>query len=449
MPGERSGVDKLASGVGNDPGIYRVAALTGHTFGQELRRLRQAAGYTLRSFAPLVHVDFTQLSKLETGDRRPAPDFARQADEVLGAGGDLVALAAQERAARVRVSVPYDVAGKETEEMHRRHLVNAVATLAIGVAGLAGIDIDPRNRRRIGHADVDRLERALARMYVIDDEHGAGDLWDIGVARAQSVSLALELCEYDEEVGRRLVGVAGYAYVGAGWFALDAGRDDVARNCYNEAVSLSRQGGDGTLAGTALSNLALQAVRLHQPRQALRYLSAAGQALPAGAPTRQQAVLRMRRGRALAQLGEATGSSRELTAARRMLGGDRGAVPERMAFLTEAEVDAQAAMASLELGQGAKAARLLERAIGVYDPRFTRNLALYRAWLAGARAAAHDLDGAAEAISHTVDDLAGQVTSRRATTILDDVIADHRLADHHRLPALAEALSRYEAFGRG
>jgi tetratricopeptide (TPR) repeat protein len=367
----------------------------------------------------------------------------------LDAGGDLIALAVQERVVRVRASVPFDATGEGTEDMHRRHLINAAATLAIGVAGLAGIDLDPGSRRRIGHAEVDRIEQNLNRMYVIDSGHGAGDLWDIAVARAQSVSLALELCDYDEEVGRRLLAVAGYAYVGAGWFALDAGRDEVARNCYNEAVSLARQAGDGTLTGTSLSNLALQAVRLRQPRQALRYLTAAQHALPRDAPTRQAAALRMRRGRALAQLGEATGASRELTAARRMLARDHGTVPERMAFLTEAEIDAQAAMAALDLGRHTQAARLLEQAIAAYDPRFTRNLVLYQAWLAGARAGAHHLDGAAESINHTLDALTTHVTSRRATTILNKVITTHHLADHRDVPAVASALTRCEALQRG
>ncbi len=157
------------------------------------------------------------------------------------------------------------------------------------------------------------------------------------------MSLALELCDYDDQVGFRLLAVAGEAYVGAGWFASDAGRDDVARTCYNEAVNLARQAGDETLTVHVLANLALQAVSLGQPRQALRYITAAQQTLPAGASTRQVSVLRMRRGRALAQLGEGTEASRELTAARHMLDHDNDdEVPERLAYFTEAEVNANA-----------------------------------------------------------------------------------------------------------
>ncbi len=131
-----------------------------------------------------------------------------------------------------------------------------------------------------------------------------------------------------------------------------------------------------------------------------------------------------------------------------MLDRDSGTVLERMAFLTEAEIDAQAAMAALDLGTHTQAACLLEQAIAAYDPRFTRNLVLYQAWLAGARAAAHHLDGAAESINHTLDALTTHVTSRRATTILNEVITTHHLADHRDVPAMADALTRYEALQR-
>ncbi|MGA8116391.1 MAG: helix-turn-helix transcriptional regulator, partial [Actinocatenispora sp.] len=320
--------DGLATSKREETAVYPI------TFGAELRRRRKAGGYTLRSFATLAHVSYAHLSKLETGKQPPTPEVARVVDAALDADGALVALAAEGRAARVRGAASGDSHGRGAEDMHRRMLLNAAATLAVGVAGLAGIDIDPTTRRRIGLSDVDRIEAALSRMWAIDHERGAGDLWDIAVARAQSLSVAMDLCDYDEATGRRLLTVTGHAYVGAGWFALDAGRDDIARPCYNEALSLARQAGDSTLTAHTLANLALQALFLSQPRQAMRYVDAAEHVTTASVPARQVAVLKMRRGRALAQLGEATESGRQLTAARRMLGAEDGEVPERLAYFT-------------------------------------------------------------------------------------------------------------------
>ncbi len=417
------------------------------TFGAELRRRRKAGGYTLRSFAAVAHVSYAHLSKLETGKQPPTPEVARVIDAALGADGALVALAAEGRAARVRGAVAYDPQGRNAEDMHRRMLLNAAATLAVGVAGLAGIDIDPSRRRRIGMPDVERIEAALSRMWAVDHERGAGDMWDIAVARAQSLSVAMDLCDHDEATGRRLLTVTGHAYVGAGWFALDAGRDDIARSCYNEALSLARQAGDSTLTVHTLANLALQALFLDQPRRALRYIDAAEQVTPAGVPDRQDAVLKMRRGRALAQLGEASESGRELTAARRMLDGQNDAAPERLAYFTEAEIDANAATAALELDKPRQAVRLLERALPGYNRRFGRNLALYQVRLAHARAADGQLDGSAEAASQALDGLAGQVVSRRVAAELDHLISD-QLAGHRTVPAVADVLDRHATLQR-
>lgn len=105
-------------------------------------------------------------------------------------------------------------------------------------------------------------------------------------------------------------------------------------------------------------------------------------------------------------------------------------------------------MAPLGLDKAPQTARLFSQSIAAYDPRFTHNLTLCRAWLAGACAAALDLDGAAEAINHTVDALSGHATSRRATAILDDVVATHHLIRLRDLPAMDTALARYEALRR-
>jgi len=62
-------------------------------FGGELRRLRVAAGLSLRGLAARVHYSKGYLSKVENGRARANPGFARACDAVLGTGGALVALA--------------------------------------------------------------------------------------------------------------------------------------------------------------------------------------------------------------------------------------------------------------------------------------------------------------------------------------------------------------------
>ena len=62
------------------------------TFGDELRRLRQQRGLSLKKFAQLVHYDAGYLSKIENGLKPPTVAVAGKCDAVLEADGILSAL---------------------------------------------------------------------------------------------------------------------------------------------------------------------------------------------------------------------------------------------------------------------------------------------------------------------------------------------------------------------
>ncbi|MEV6239110.1 tetratricopeptide repeat protein [Lentzea sp. NPDC051838] len=65
-------------------------------FGPELRGRREAAGLSLVKMAALMHYSKSQVSKVESGKVPPTPEFALAADRVLGAGGELAGLAAEQ-----------------------------------------------------------------------------------------------------------------------------------------------------------------------------------------------------------------------------------------------------------------------------------------------------------------------------------------------------------------
>ncbi|WP_158102935.1 helix-turn-helix domain-containing protein [Lentzea kentuckyensis] len=73
-------------------------------FGQELRRLREQAGLTQVQLAARLGYHHTYVSKIESGAREPRIAFAGKADDVLGAGGALLAAATSVRA-RVRTDL--------------------------------------------------------------------------------------------------------------------------------------------------------------------------------------------------------------------------------------------------------------------------------------------------------------------------------------------------------
>src|SRR5258708_5616458 len=61
-------------------------------FGRELRRLRTRRGLSLQKLAELVNYTRGYIGKVETGDKPPPAELARRCDDVLEAGGQLVAL---------------------------------------------------------------------------------------------------------------------------------------------------------------------------------------------------------------------------------------------------------------------------------------------------------------------------------------------------------------------
>ncbi|MGW0433388.1 helix-turn-helix domain-containing protein [Micromonospora sp. NPDC003197] len=56
-------------------------------FGEELKVARGAAGMSQIQLAEAINYSSGMVAKVETGDRRPSPDFARRCDVVLGTNG--------------------------------------------------------------------------------------------------------------------------------------------------------------------------------------------------------------------------------------------------------------------------------------------------------------------------------------------------------------------------
>jgi len=69
------------------------AAMDQPSFGDEVRRLREQRGLSLKKFAKLANYDPGYLSKIENGLKPPTTAVAAQCDEVLGTDGELVRLA--------------------------------------------------------------------------------------------------------------------------------------------------------------------------------------------------------------------------------------------------------------------------------------------------------------------------------------------------------------------
>ncbi|MDX3779743.1 helix-turn-helix domain-containing protein [Streptomyces europaeiscabiei] len=84
---EVGGVDGVGQRPEDEPGTGVVAA-----FGRQLKLLRVRAGLDRAAFGKQVGYAADSVASIEQGRRIPQPGFVDRADEVLGAGGVLVAL---------------------------------------------------------------------------------------------------------------------------------------------------------------------------------------------------------------------------------------------------------------------------------------------------------------------------------------------------------------------
>ncbi len=252
----------------------------------------------------------------------------------------------------------------------------------------------------------------------------------------------LEHGTYGESVGQRLLRATGRIEMCAGWLAFDAGRHDIARSCYTDALALARQAGDAEVETHALANLAFQSNVIGRPREAIRLAEGAERAA-AGPHNRARlaAIPQLRRAMAFALMGDATGSGRAITRARNVLDRDGDKPTEEWcSFLGQAELDGIEGSCLMELGRSARAARLLERSVSGYGSRYARNRVLYQVRLARTRLDLGEPAGSAEAAEAALDDLTGDITSWRVSTELVGV--GDRLSGHRSDPQVVHFLDR-------
>ncbi|WP_407650838.1 helix-turn-helix domain-containing protein [Actinoplanes lobatus] len=397
--------------------------------------MRGARGLSLRELSRIAPLDPGHLSKIENGHRTPTADVAKALDRALQARGELVTLAHLERSARARQAVPFD-------PMRRRSL------LALGVTATAIASAGPANKPhgpKIGIADARELQDTAAWLYGLDYQHGGATLWRAAKAAAQDGHDMLENGIYGEVVERQIIKGTSRLQMCAGWLAFDAGRHDLARSCYTEALALARQVGDAEVEIHALSNLAFQANVLGRPREAMRFVEGAIRAESAPHDqARLPAIPHLRRSVALSLSNDRTGHEKAMGAARKILDRDHDKPAEEWcSFLSPAELDGVEGTCLVELGQPKRAGILLECAIRALDQNYARNRALYRARLARARLDSKLVDGAVEAADAALDDLDNQVASWRVESELAAVAT--RLARFPHDGPAKDFLDRYHS----
>ncbi|WP_037709508.1 hypothetical protein [Streptomyces griseus] len=308
---------------------------------------------------------------------------------------------------------------EESDVLRRAFMTSGTATLAAvswGIGSTAAAIPSPRGTHRIGETEVLAVEDAVRRIRLLDDRHGADGLYKIA---AQPLRTAYDLLDQGTAARRstedRLLAGAGELSLSVGWLAHDSGRHEDARSHYAEALATARVSGNAALEAHAFCNTSFLARDTGRYREAVRAAQAGLRAAGPLGSDRLLALLSLREAAAWAGLGDRSSAEQCLGRAHEHFGrGHADQDPEWMSFFGEPEREALEAHCWAALGDWSRAARHSYRATVLQHPRFARNLALYRAQLAGHLARAGRRDEA-------------EAEARRVADSMDDGIASARI----------------------
>lgn len=230
------------------------------TFGQRLRRFRNAAGISQLELAERVHADQSAVSRWENDRTTPSETVLEQLDQLLETGGELARLAFPVTAATL---LPQD------EQVTDDH--------------------------------VDELRSCIANLVALDGRHGGVELVPMAerVFRTASRRLTAGRCPSRLEPDFAAT-VAELGEV-AGWLAFDATRFERARAINLEALHHARLAGDSSMELFLLGNMAMQAQESGQAQEALRIV---GLMERFRLSPRLRIMVALRRARAAADLGD-------------------------------------------------------------------------------------------------------------------------------------------------
>ena len=300
--------------------------------------------------------------------------------------------------------------------------------------------------RRIGRADVDGLDAMCGAFADWDHRVGGGSARTSLVTFISDAAGPLLSASCDAATGRRLCSALARLLDLAGFTAFDCEAHGLAQRYYMQALRLARAADDHALSAHIMADMAMQAVVLGHPGQAIS-LARAGHGIAehgGSIATAARCIAMEARGQAVAGDRKATG--RLVARAERLLDTvDWTGEPKRIHFFTTTQLMTEFAYASAALGDNLRVQRLVP---GIEPGTMQRRHVLLAATLASSHLdprtpGALDTEAAC-AILGSVLPVATAVTSPRATAGLRAV--RHRLLATSSLAA-RDLLDRYAHAG--
>ncbi|MGH3833789.1 MAG: helix-turn-helix domain-containing protein [Pseudonocardiaceae bacterium] len=434
------------------------AALAGFDFGTVFQHVRAAKHWSQQTLAEFLGWEQRRISAIETGKR------------ALRDIGTVVTMANQLAIPAGKLGFTHGITvgggtstGRKGSWVDRRDFVEHVAGLTL-VSAATGLDIDrltallpdaePTGTRHVGAADVDAIEQATAALRRQDFTHGSGRARDAAVTQLR-VTLPLLDAQITPEVRPRLFLATADLATQAGWMSYDGHQHDSARRLWMIALDLARASEhpqDSDLTVYLLADMALQAVHLGRPQEALRLAhlghTAAISPHPVSAST--TSLLANIQARTLAIQGDAAGCDRALGQALDHFAAiDPATAPPWTAYLGHTGISGHQGSASYMLAlhgrdphAAARAVPLLRQAVDGFGSGYARLRALYLPDLAGAFALTGDVDTAITVGHQAID----AVTVLHSAQPYDRLrVLDTALQPLHTSAGVAELRDRLNA----
>lgn len=244
--------------------------------GNQIERLRNERGLTVRGLAKRAHISPPHLSRIENGHRECSVDIAAALDQALSTGRYLTQLA------ELPVHNPYHALQIGLHDVNRRgFLTTAVYTAATIPSSQIQVveQIVPESGKKVSAVHVQTV-RAWIDMVQRSDEAVGGGIGRQAVGAFLSTEVE-ELCRgvFDTPIVRSEMfsAAAELAYL-AGWKAHDVGQEGIAERYWNAAVTLAVQAESPGQVAFTRRILALQGADIGQPEATVAHAEAAVEA---------------------------------------------------------------------------------------------------------------------------------------------------------------------------
>ena len=409
-----------------DPAVWERAdtrrALATRDVGTVFRLLRKG-GTSQRAIAALTGLAPSEVYEIGRGRRVMAYDVLCRIADGLGVPRGYLGLAYDsETAAFVRATTPHDAQTERALDDVGALLAHA-AEVAVGMDGgpaalrwTAPVETSTPLPQRVGVRDVAQIEAITVALRGLDYGHGGGACREAVVAQSRWVHQLLH-AQANDDVRHRLVLASADLDNLAGWTSFDVGLHTSARGYFARALTQARRAGDASL----VANVLYRAGRLHLhqglTREALRFFQLGTIAAVESGSAVTVSMLAANEAWAQAILGDAAMTVRALDRAHDELARGGGAPAPWVSFFADADLEALAGMAWLELAvhdpaRLADARQNLSAAVAVRPDAMTRSLVFELTALATATLLDGDVDEGVSVGARAVD-LAERVHSAR------------------------------------